>query len=167
MKYSKITDKAPDVFFRITYFFVMLVVLGLTGGFLWCDLTLNISMLSLLWLIWLPTIVYAMNFFIAIIAGDKISVTDENLNVVKTPRYYSRSTIAWLIGCILFVPLIVRYIFLIPYDPAISIVGIVFSIAEMVMCFILRMSAYEKSGFIKIKLNNQEKEKQEKEEENK
>lgn len=159
MKYTKISNKLGKVVLGIIYGFMILFILGVAGLFLWVDLIYRIPMVSLLWLVLLPTVGLGVNWFIGHFFGDKYYNTGmvhegrSIYDVEKTPKYYSRRMFVCFIECFLFVLLIVRYILSLPLIT--SIIGIIGSVIAIIIYFIVGMSSYEQSS-----LKNKKKDKE-------
>ncbi len=166
MKYTKITKKLGGIVRSIFWGFVILVLLGLSGLFVWCDFSMANPLVSFVLLVWIPGLCYSVNYCISLIAGDELTntgmVSDGHsvFDIKRTPKYYSRRMISHFVGCILFVLLLLRYMFYLGYLCIMSayylvffFVGAVGSVIGVVVCFIFGMSAYEKSSLKQRKDN--------------
>ena len=151
MKYTKLSEKIGSILLNALYVVLILFVLGIMGVFIWADITINLPILSLFWIILLPTFGLCINWFIGSFFGDKYYRTGTVIrgrsvfDVVKTPKYYKRRIYVCIIEAILFVALIVRYIFLFPYSLACALIGIICSVIAIIIYFIVGMSSYEQS----------------------
>ena len=152
MKYTKLSNKLGKFAVGTIFVIMILVILGLAGAFLWIDLSYPFPMLSLFWFLLLPTIGLAVNWFLGHFFGDEYYNTGSVYegrsiqDVVKTPKYYTRRMFVCFVECILFALLIVRFLFLFPFNIATSIIGIVGSIVGIIIYFIVGMSSYEQSS---------------------
>ena len=152
MKYTKLSNKLGKFAVGTIFVIMILFILGLAGTFLWVDLSYPLPMLSLFWWLLLPTIGLAINWYIGHFFGDEYYNTGwvyegrSVYDVVKTPRYYTRRMIVCFVECILFALLIIRFLFLFPFNVATSIIGIVGSIVGIIIYFIVGMRSYEKSS---------------------
>lgn len=152
MKFTKLSNKLCNFVVKAMFVFMILFILGLAGVFLWVDLSYSIPMVSLFWLLLLPAIGLIVNWHIGHFFGDEYYDTglvidgDSIFDVVKTPKYYSRRMFVCFIECFLFALLIIRFIFLFPFNFVISVIGIVCSIIGIIIYFIVGMSSYKQSS---------------------
>jgi len=152
MKYTKLSKKLGNFAIATIFVIMILFVLGLAGVFLWVDLSYPLPMVSLFWFLLLPTFGLAINWYIGHFFGDEYYDTGwvyegrSVYDVVKTPKYYTRRMIVCFVECFLLALLIIRFIFLFPFNAATSIIGIIGSIVGIVIYYIVGMSSYEQSS---------------------
>ncbi len=160
MKYTKLSNNLKNFVIGAFFVIMILLIIGLAGVFLWLDLSYPFPMLSLFWLLLLPTAGLAINWYIGRFFGDEYSNTDFVVegrtvkDVVKTPKYYTRKMVVCFVECFLFVLIIVRFIFLFPFGIATSIIGIIGAIVGIAIYFIVGMSSYEQSSIKNKKTQN-------------
>lgn len=172
MKYTNMVGIIKNIGLWIFVLSIIAILLGAVGMLVWCDFYVGHPFMSFLWLGMIPALGLGINWFLGYVCGDEYYNTGVVIegrsvfDVVKTPRYYKRRMIFYFIECFLLFLLIVRFIlFFNPfakmiygliepghmddYDPSFSIgvpiVGIIATLVELVICFIIAMSSYEQS----------------------
>lgn len=173
MKYTNMVGRVKNIGHWVFVLLMISILLGATGVLVWCDFYVGHPFMSFLWLALIPSIGLGANWFLGYVCGDEYYNTGVVIegrsvfDVVKTPKYYKRRMIFYFIECFLLVLLIVRFIlffnpfgkmiygFFEPghaddYDPSfgigLPIVGIIATIVEIIICFIIGMSSYEQSN---------------------
>ncbi len=152
MKYTNMTNKFGSFLIGALYVFIILFIVGVAGVFLWVDISQEIPGLSLLWIMLLPTFGLGINWNIGHFFGDEYYNTGyvrkgrSVLDVVKTPKYYKRRMYLCFIECGLFFLLMIRYLVYFSVTVAVPIIGLLSSIAAMIIYFVVGMSSYELSG---------------------
>lgn len=152
MKYTNMTNKFANFLIGAVYVIFILFIVGAAGAFLWVDISQEIPGLSLLWIVLLPTFGLGINWSVGHFCGDEYYNTGlvregrSVLDVVKTPKYYKRRMYLCFIECGLFVLLMVRYCIHFAVTVAVPIIGVLASIAAIIIYFVVGMSSYELSG---------------------
>ena len=158
MKFTNMENKLGDILLGALNAFMILMLLFLLGVFVWVDLTQCVPMISLLWFVFLPCYGMAINWFLGRFFGDRhynTGIVYEGRSmwaVEKTPAYYTRRMVLYIVEMVLFLLVGVRMaLFLSDIDYyGFGIAGIVCTIIAMVICFIMVMSSYEQSS-LKVK----------------
>ena len=172
MKYTNMVGIIKNIGLWIFVLFIISILLGAAGLLVWCDFYVGHPFMSFLWLGMIPALGLGINCVLGYVCGDEYYNTGVVIegrsvfDVVKTPRYYKRRMIFNFIECFLLCLLVIRFIlFFNPfakmiygliepghmddYDPSFSIgvpiVGIIVTLVELVICFIIAMSSYEQS----------------------
>ena len=173
MKYTNMIGKLKMFFWWLFVITMVLIILGLMGGFVLVDFYADVPLLSFIWLMMIPVMGYCINWVLGYICGDEYYNTGmvvegySVFDVIKTPKYYRRRMICYFVECFLLFLLFIRFI---TYFPAIDrlifaakypafadryessfgiglpIVGIIATIVEIIICFIIGMSSYEQSN---------------------
>lgn len=165
MKYTKMSNKLGSIVLGILMSMPIIFILVCFGGFVYLDFYLNNPLITLLWIMLLPTFGLGINWFIGHYFGDEYYNTGwvyegrSVFDVVKTPKYYRRRMYLCIIECVLFVLLIIRFLSLMLFtllgivgfwaalrESIVPLLGIVGCIIAIIIYYIVGKSSYELSA---------------------
>lgn len=156
MKYTNLSEKIGNIVLCFFYVFVILLLLVFCGLALWVDFLWSVSIYTCTFLFLLPGFVILINYLLGKIFGDRyrqvgwiLEGESRIYEVIKTPKYCTRSMFVCFVESFLFVLLIIRFIFLFDVKDEhniFTIIGLIGSIIGVIICFILAMRHYKQSS---------------------
>lgn len=132
--------------------FLILILLGMIGVAAWVDFAMGMYIVSITWVALVPVLDIALNWTISHLAGDEWYNTgvvhDGNTmwDVKTSPSYYSRRFYLCLVAITLLILISVRYLFIIPINLAVGLMGLVGSIVIIIIYILVCLNAYKKSS---------------------